>query len=325
MNILITGGMGFIGANLVKHMVETYPNYRIINFDKITYASNPSYVKDLNKYSNYHQIVGDICDESALMKVFSTYKITHVIHLAAESHVDNSIMNPSSFIQTNIVGTANLLNVCKMYWKDGEHKFYHISTDEVYGSLGDEGYFTETTPYDPRSPYSASKAASDHLVRAYYHTYGLPVVISNCSNNYGPNQHKEKLIPLTIDRIRNNEPIPVYGNGMNVRDWLYVGDHITAIDTIFHKGKIGETYNVGGNNESTNIELVTRLCDLMDEKLGLDIGESRKLITYVTDRLGHDKRYAIDSTKLTKELGWSPKVNFTDGLNKTIEWYLQTY
>lgn len=325
MNILITGGMGFIGSHLVKKMVEKYPNYRIINYDKITYASNPKFLEELRDYHNYYEVIGDICDENTIMEVFSRYKIKHVIHLAAESHVDNSIMNPSSFIQTNIVGTANLLNVCKMYWKGDNHRFYHISTDEVYGSLNDEGYFTETTAYNPRSPYSASKAASDHLVRAYYHTYGLPVVISNCSNNYGPNQHKEKLIPLTIDRIKNNQPIPVYGTGMNVRDWLYVGDHVSAIDTIFHKGQIGETYNIGGNNESTNIELVTRLCDLMDEKLGYDIGESRKLITYVTDRLGHDKRYAIDSTKLTKELGWSPKVNFTDGLNKTIEWYLKTY
>jgi dTDP-glucose 4,6-dehydratase len=325
MNILITGGMGFIGSHLVKHMVETYPNYRIINYDKLTYASNPMFLNELRDCHNYYEVIGDICDEQKIIDVLSTYKITHVIHLAAESHVDNSIMNPSSFIQTNIVGTTNLLNVCKLYWKGNNHRFYHISTDEVYGSLGDEGYFTETTAYDPRSPYSASKAASDHLVRAYYHTYGLPIVISNCSNNYGPNQHKEKLIPLTIDRIKNNQSIPVYGTGMNVRDWLYVGDHISAIDTIFHKGQIGETYNIGGNNESTNIELVTRLCDLMDEKMGHDIGESRKLITYVTDRLGHDKRYAIDSTKLTKELGWSPNVNFTDGLNKTIEWYLNTY
>lgn len=322
MNILITGGMGFIGSHLVKHMVEKYPNYRIINYDKLTYASNPKFLFSLEKYPNYHFVKGDICDVNKLNEVFTQYKITDVIHLAAESHVDNSILDPSAFIQTNIVGTANLLNICKNTWKGDNHLFYHVSTDEVYGTLGDEGYFTENTPYDPRSPYSASKASSDHLVRAYHHTYGLPVVISNCSNNYGPNQHPEKLIPLTIDRIKNKTPIPVYGDGLNVRDWLYVEDHVSAIDAIFHEGVYGETYNIGGNNESTNINLVNKLCDLMDSKLGREVGKSRGLISYVTDRLGHDRRYAIDSTKLTQELGWKPNTNFETGLSNTIDWYL---
>lgn len=322
MNILITGGMGFIGSHLVRHMVKKYPNYNIINYDKLTYASNPSFLSPLQTFSNYHLVVGDICDMSQLEHVFDKYEITHVIHLAAESHVDNSIVNPFEFVKTNIVGTSYLLHLCKNRWKSDNHKFYHISTDEVYGSLGDEGYFTEKTPYDPRSPYSASKASSDHLVRAYYHTYGFPCVISNCSNNYGPNQHKEKLIPLTIDRIKNEKEIPVYGNGMNVRDWLYVEDHISAIDLIFHKGIVGETYNIGGNNESTNINLVNKLCDLMDLKLNRKNGYSRKLITYVKDRLGHDKRYAIDSSKLKSELGWVPNTDFNLGLSNTIDWYL---
>ena len=316
--------MGFIGSHLVKHMVEKYPNYRIINYDNLTYASNPKFLNSLTEYSNYHFIKGDICNIKKLDEVFTQYKITHVIHLAAESHVDNSILNPSAFIQTNIVGTANLLNIAKNSWKGDNHKFYHISTDEVYGSLGSVGYFTEDTPYDPRSPYSASKASSDHLVRAYYHTYGLPVVISNCSNNYGPNQHNEKLIPLTIERIKDQKEIPVYGDGLNVRDWLYVEDHVAAIDTIFHNGLNGETYNIGGNNESTNINLVNKLCDLMDSKLGREIGKSRGLITYVTDRLGHDRRYAIDSTKLTQELGWKPNTDFESGLSNTIDWYLKS-
>ena len=328
MNILITGGMGFIGSHLVKHMVKKYPNYRIINFDKMTYASNPFFLKDIFNYNNYHEVIGDICDEKDLNEVFKTYKITHVIHLAAESHVDNSINNPSDFIQTNIVGTSNLLKVAKFNWVNSEYKnnrFYHISTDEVYGSLGDEGYFTETSPYDPRSPYSASKAASDHLVRAYYYTYGLPIVISNCSNNYGPNQHHEKLIPTVIKRIKEIASIPVYGNGLNVRDWLYVGDHVSAIDTIFHHGVNGETYNIGGNNEWNNIDLVNKICDLIDERAKRRVGVSRRLITYVTDRLGHDKRYAIDSTKLQTQLGWEPKMDFVDGLKETINWYLRQF
>jgi dTDP-glucose 4,6-dehydratase len=322
MNILITGGMGFIGSHLVKYMVEKYPNYRIINYDKLTYASNPRFLRSLDDYPNYHFVMGDICNNSHLEDVFTKYKITHVIHLAAESHVDNSIFDPSAFIQTNIVGTANLLTMCRNRWKGDNHKFYHISTDEVYGSLGSEGYFTEDTPYDPRSPYSASKASSDHLVRAYFHTYGFPAVISNCSNNYGPNQHKEKLIPLTIERIKDQKEIPVYGDGLNVRDWLYVEDHVSAIDTIFHTGVNGETYNIGGNNESTNINLVNKLCDLMDSKLGREQGTSRGLISYVKDRLGHDRRYAIDSSKLTQELGWEPKTEFELGLSNTIDWYL---
>lgn len=328
MNILITGGMGFIGSHLVKHMVKKYPNYRIINFDKLTYASNQSFLNDIYNEHNYHEVIGDICNEESLYNVFKTYKITHVIHLAAETHVDNSINKPSEFIQTNIVGTLNLLKIAKINWVNDKHKnnrFYHISTDEVYGSLGEEGYFIETSPYEPRSPYSASKAASDHLVRAYYHTYGLPIVISNCSNNYGPNQHYEKLIPTVIKRIKENAPIPVYGNGLNVRDWLYVGDHVSAIDTIFHHGVDGETYNIGGNNEWNNIDLVNKICDLIDEKIKRPIGTSRKLITHVTDRLGHDKRYAIDSTKLQTQLGWEPKMDFIDGLKETINWYLRRY
>jgi len=303
-------------------MVEKYPNYRIINYDKLTYASNHKFLRSLDDNPNYHFVHGDICDTEHLEEIFTRYKITHVIHLAAESHVDNSILDPSAFIQTNIVGTANLLNVCKFNWRGDNHKFYHISTDEVYGSLGSEGYFTEDTPYDPRSPYSASKASSDHLVRAYFHTYGFPAVISNCSNNYGPNQHKEKLIPLTIQRIKDQKEIPVYGDGLNVRDWLYVEDHVSAIDTIFHTGVNGETYNIGGNNESTNINLVNKLCDLMDSKLGREQGTSRGLISYVKDRLGHDRRYAIDSSKLTQELGWEPKTEFEIGLSNTIDWYL---
>lgn len=323
MNILITGGMGFIGSNLVKHMVKKYPNYNIINYDKMSYASNPSYLNDIINAPNYNYIYGDICDFDGVNLVFDKYQITHVIHLAAESHVDNSILNPTLFAETNVMGTLNLLEVCKKNWKNNsEHMFYHISTDEVYGSLGELGYFTETTAYDPRSPYSASKASSDHFVRAYHHTYDIPIIISNCSNNYGPNQHKEKLIPLTIDRIKNNSNIPIYGDGLNVRDWLYVQDHVDAIDTIFHNGVNGETYNIGGNNESTNLTLVNILCDLMDYKLKRKDGESRKLITFVKDRLGHDKRYAIDSSKLTKTLGWAPKTNFEIGLSNTIDWYL---
>lgn len=325
MNILITGGMGFIGANLVKHMVEKYPHYRIINYDKLSYASNPSYLNEISDYPNYYSVYGDICDNEKLNEVFMTYKITHVIHLAAESHVDNSILDPAQFARVNVLGTLTLLDTCKYFWKNKNsgHLFYHISTDEVYGSLGSEGYFTESTAYDPRSPYSASKASSDHFVRAYYHTYGLPVVISNCSNNYGPNQHKEKLIPLTIEKIKDKLQIPVYGDGLNVRDWLYVQDHVEAIDTIFHFSKFGETYNIGGNNESTNIDLINRLCDMVDSKLNREVGTSRKLITFVRDRLGHDRRYAIDSSKLTQELGWKPKTDFEVGLSNTIDWYLK--
>jgi dTDP-glucose 4,6-dehydratase len=322
--ILITGGAGFIGSHVVRLFVKKYPDHRIINLDKLTYAGNLANLHDIEDSSNYEFVKGDIVDEAFILQLFEEYKFDGVIHLAAESHVDRSISNPTEFIFTNIVGTLNLLNAARSIWKEDvtDKRFYHISTDEVYGSLGSEGLFTETTAYDPRSPYSASKASSDHLVRAYFHTFGLPVVISNCSNNYGPFQFPEKLIPLFIHNIRNNKPLPVYGKGENVRDWLYVEDHAAAIDLIFHKGRNGETYNIGGNNEWQNIKLIRTLCDIMDDKLGRVPGTSSKLITYVKDRAGHDLRYAIDASKLQNELGWQPTIKFTRGFERTVDWYL---
>jgi len=322
-SILITGGAGFIGCHVVKNFVNKYPEYRIVNLDSLTYAGNLENLKEVEEAPNYQFAKIDLMDEENLAKVFRDYQVTDVIHLAAESHVDRSISDPLSFVKTNVMGTVNLLNAAKTYWKDYEkHLFYHVSTDEVYGSLHDGGFFTETTPYDPQSPYSASKAASDHFVRAYTNTYKLRTVISNCSNNYGPNQFPEKLIPLCINNIKNNKPLPVYGKGENVRDWLYVVDHAVAIDEIFHKGKSGETYNIGGFNEWKNIDIVKTLCKIMDKKLGRPEGESEKLITYVTDRAGHDLRYAIDATKINTELGWKPSLQFEEGIDKTIDWYL---
>lgn len=323
MNILITGGAGFIGSHVVRLFANNYPRHTIVNLDNLTYAGNLENLRDVEHLPNYRFVKADICDLEAVIRVFEEYTIDSVIHLAAESHVDRSIVNPIDFIQTNIIGTFNLLNAARNFWKDNSgKKFYHVSTDEVYGSL-EEGYFTEKTSYDPRSPYSASKAGSDHIVRAYYHTFGLPVVISNCSNNYGANQFPEKLIPLMINNIKQNKSLPVYGKGENVRDWLWVEDHARAIDAIFHKGLTGETYNVGGNNEWRNIDLVNFLCDLMDKKLNRNVGTSRKLINFVKDRAGHDLRYAIDSTKLKNELNWKPSVTFEEGLEKTVDWYLQ--
>ncbi len=324
-NILITGGAGFIGSHVVRLFVNNYPDCHIYNFDKLTYAGNLENIKDIENKSNYTFIKGDICDAKFVQNIFEKYSIDGVIHLAAESHVDRSISNPMEFIQTNIIGTVTLLNVAKHLWKNdfSNKRFYHISTDEVYGSLGSDGYFTEKTAYDPRSPYSSSKASSDHLVRAYFHTFGLPVVISNCSNNYGPNQFPEKLIPLMISNIKNNKALPVYGKGENVRDWLYVEDHARAIDAIFHKGKVGETYNIGGENEWQNIKLVKKLCEILDHKLNRTTGTSEQLITYVKDRAGHDLRYAIDCSKIKSELGWKQEVDFETGLNKTIDWYLE--
>jgi dTDP-glucose 4,6-dehydratase len=322
--ILITGGAGFIGSHVIRRMVINHPQTRIINLDQLTYAGNLENLKDIENAPNYQFIRGDITDAAFLKNLFNKHEIGGVIHLAAESHVDRSIANPMAFIQTNIVGTVNLLNACRDAWKEMDHKlFYHISTDEVYGSLGKEGLFTETTPYDPRSPYSASKASSDHLVRSYYHTYGMPVVLSNCSNNYGPNQFPEKLIPLAIHNILQMKPIPVYGKGENIRDWLYVEDHAAAIELIFHKGVIGRTYNIGGLNEWKNIDLIKLLCQLMDEQLGRDPGTSEKLITFVKDRAGHDLRYAIDSTRIQEELDWRPSLNFEQGLSRTVAWYLE--
>jgi dTDP-glucose 4,6-dehydratase len=322
--IIITGGAGFIGSHVVRRFVSSYPNIRIVNLDGLTYAGNLENLKDVESASNYVFEKADITDAEAVLAVFQKHLPDGVIHLAAESHVDRSIADPMAFIRTNIEGTVNLMNAARTIWGgnwEGK-RFYHISTDEVYGSLGEEGLFTEETPYDPRSPYSASKASSDHLVRAYFHTYGFPVVISNCSNNYGPNHFPEKLIPLAINNIKNNRPIPIYGKGENVRDWLYVEDHASAIDVIFNKGKLGETYNIGGNNEWTNIDLIHLLCKIMDEKLGREAGTSAKLITYVKDRAGHDLRYAIDSSKLKRELGWEPSLTFEEGLPKTVDWYL---
>ncbi len=323
--ILITGGAGFIGSHVVRLFVNKYPKYQIFNLDKLTYAGNLANLKDIEGKPNYHFIKADIVDGKQMQALFDEHHFDSVIHLAAESHVDRSIANPMEFIMANIVGTVNLLNAARHQWQgDFEGKrFYHISTDEVYGSLGHTGFFYETTPYDPHSPYSASKASSDHLVRAYHDTYNLPVVISNCSNNYGPNQFPEKLIPLIINNIRNEKPLPVYGKGLNVRDWLYVVDHARAIDVIFHQGGDGETYNIGGHNEWKNIDIVKLVCEIMDEKLGRADGSSEKLITFVKDRAGHDLRYAIDATKLQKELGWTPSLQFEEGIRKTIDWYLE--
>ncbi len=322
--ILITGGAGFIGSHVIRRFVTRYQDYDIINADKLTYAGNLDNLTDIESKGNYFFEKVDIVNKKALSSLFEKYRFDGIIHLAAESHVDRSISDPDEFVHTNIVGTVNLLNAATSSWKDNftGKRFYHISTDEVFGSLGKEGMFTETTPYDPRSPYSASKASSDHLVRAYGHTFGLPVVVSNCSNNYGPNQFPEKLIPLAINNIKNNKPVPVYGKGENIRDWLYVEDHAAAIDLIFHKGRTGETYNIGGNNEWKNIDLIKLLCRIMDKKLDRHAGTSEKLITYVKDRPGHDLRYAIDSSKLQKELGWSPIPEFATGLEKTVDWYL---
>jgi dTDP-glucose 4,6-dehydratase len=322
--ILLTGGAGFIGSHLTRLFVKKYPQYKIVNLDALTYAGNLENLRDIENESNYTFVKGDITNLAFLRTLFEEHKFTAVLHCAAESHVDRSITGPLAFITTNVLGTASLLQAAKEAWAgnmDGK-VFYHISTDEVYGSLGDEGFFTEETAYDPRSPYSASKASSDHIVRAFYHTYKLPVKISNCSNNYGPYHFPEKLIPLCIHNIINNKPLPIYGKGENVRDWLYVEDHVRAIDVIFHTGKIGETYNIGGHNEWTNINLVKELCRQMDEKLGKDKGSSEKLITYVTDRAGHDLRYAIDATKLKDELNWLPSLQFEEGISKTIDWYL---
>jgi len=322
-SILITGGAGFIGSHVVRLFVNNYPEYKIVNFDKLTYAGNLENLKDIESKPNYVFVKGDICDIDLVLKTIKDYNIDGIIHLAAESHVDRSITDPFTFAQTNVIGTLALLQAAKELWKDNyEGKlFYHISTDEVYGSLDEEGFFTETTPYDPKSPYSAAKASSDHFVRAFNNTFGLPIVISNCSNNYGPNQFPEKLIPLFINNIINNKPLPVYGKGENVRDWLYVVDHAIAIDAIFHKGKVGETYNIGGFNEWKNIDLIKVICRAMDKKLGRPEGTSEKLITYVTDRAGHDHRYAIDASKIKKELGWEPSLQFEEGISLTIDWY----
>jgi dTDP-glucose 4,6-dehydratase len=322
--ILITGGAGFIGSHVVRLMVNKYPDYLIVNVDKLTYAGNLENLSDVEQKPNYRFVRADITNLQQVNTLFHEYRFDGIIHLAAESHVDRSITNPLDFIQTNIVGTVNLLNSANDKWKGHSHEkiFYHISTDEVFGSLGKDGHFNENTAYDPRSPYSASKASSDHLVRAYHNTYGLPVMISNCSNNYGPNQFPEKLIPLAINNIRNNIPVPVYGAGENIRDWLFVEDHARAIDVIFHKGRIGETYVIGGNNEWKNIDLIRLLCRMMDEKMNRPSGTSEKLIRFVTDRAGHDLRYAINAARIKRELGWEPSLTFEQGLNLTVDWYL---
>ncbi len=320
--ILVTGGAGFIGSHVVRLLTNKYPDYLVVNFDKLTYAGNLENLSDVENKENYVFFKGDITSTSDVQNAFNEFDISDVIHLAAESHVDRSIEGPMEFVLTNVVGTVNLLQTAKDKWKDGEHVFHHVSTDEVYGSLGEEGLFEETTSYDPRSPYSASKASSDHFVSAFYHTYNLPIKMSNCSNNYGSHHFPEKLIPLMILNIQNKKPLPVYGKGENIRDWLWVEDHARAIDTIFHNGRIGQSYNVGGLNEWTNIELVKYLCRLMDDKLGRNPGESEQLITYVTDRKGHDLRYAIDASKLENELGWTPSIQFEEGLEKTVDWYL---
>ncbi|MTI31043.1 dTDP-glucose 4,6-dehydratase [Xanthovirga aplysinae] len=322
--ILITGGAGFIGSHVVRLFVNKYPSYQIFNLDKLTYAGNLENLKDIEEKPNYNFLKGDITDQKYINSIFKKFQFDAVLHLAAESHVDRSIASPMEFIHTNVIGTVNLLNAAKGFWgANTEGKlFYHISTDEVYGSLDQGGYFTETTSYDPQSPYSASKASSDHMVRAYHNTYKIPVVVSNCSNNYGPNQFPEKLIPLCIHNIKQRKPLPIYGKGENVRDWLYVIDHAKAIDIIFHKGKIGETYNIGGFNEWSNLDLVKLLCQIMDKKLGRQEGESAQLINFVKDRAGHDLRYAIDAQKIMKELGWEPSLQFEEGLEKTVDWYM---
>jgi dTDP-glucose 4,6-dehydratase len=323
-HILVTGGAGFIGSHVVRRLVNNYPDYLIVNLDKLTYAGNLENLKDIDSAANYRFEKVDICEASAVQAVFEKHQITDVIHLAAESHVDRSIEGPMEFVMTNVVGTVNLLQAARATWGNTPgHVFHHVSTDEVYGSLGEEGLFTETTAYDPRSPYSASKAASDHFVMAYHHTYGLPIKMSNCSNNYGSHHFPEKLIPLMIHNILHEKPLPIYGKGDNIRDWLWVEDHASAIDAIFHKGRVGESYNVGGLNEWTNIELVRYLCQVMGQKLGRAEGSSEKLLTYVTDRAGHDKRYAIDASKLEAELGWKPSITFEQGLERTVDWYLQ--
>ena len=323
-SILITGGAGFIGSHVVRRFVRTYPQYRIVNLDLLTYAGNLENLRDIEDAPNYTFVKADICDAEAVAKVFQEFAIDSVIHLAAESHVDRSITDPLAFVRTNVFGTVTLLNVAREAWAGAfeGRRFYHVSTDEVYGSLHDDGFFTEETPYDPQSPYSASKAASDHFVRAYGNTYGLPFVLSNCSNNYGSHHFPEKLIPLMINNIRQNKPLPVYGQGANVRDWLWVEDHAAAIDTIFHRGVNGETYNIGGHNEWKNIDLVKLLCAVMDRKLGRTEGTSEQLITYVKDRAGHDLRYAIDASKIERELGWRPSITFEEGLERTVDWYL---
>ncbi len=325
----MTGAAGFIGSHAARFMVNTYPDYRIIVLDKLTYAGNQDNIRDLEGKPNFTFVQGDICDASLVKQLFTEYQIDGVMHLAAESHVDRSIENPMEFVTTNVVGTVTLLNAALKAW--GEHAdpekylFYHISTDEVYGSLGAEGFFTEETPYDPRSPYSASKASSDHFVRAYHHTFGLPIVLSNCSNNYGPNQYPEKLIPVVIRQILERKPIPVYGKGENIRDWLFVGDHVSAMNVIFHKGKNGETYNVGGNNEWKNIDLVHKLCSIVDTQLGRKDGNALELITFVTDRKGHDLRYAIDADKLKQDLNWEPRQQFDAYLAETVAFYIQYF
>ena len=323
-SILVTGGAGFIGSHLVRLLVNKYPEYHIVNMDILTYAGNLENLKDIEAKKNYTFVKCDICDFKKVKQIFEDYKIDSIIHLAAESHVDRSIEDPFSFAQTNVMGTLSLLQAAKSYWNENftNKVFYHVSTDEVYGSLGEEGFFTETTKYDPHSPYSASKASSDHFVRAFYDTFGLPVVISNCSNNYGSYQFPEKLIPLFINNIVKNKSLPVYGKGENVRDWLFVDDHVKAIDVIFHKGKLGETYNIGGFNEWKNIDLIKVIIKTVDRLLGRKEGASESLITYVTDRAGHDLRYAIDSTKLKDELGWEPSLQFEEGIEKTVKWYL---